>query len=102
MTDKVTCGLCGELMPDGEDARAFLLRAADGKHRIVSSGDLIEFQIAEARVEKTFFVDEQTGLGFALLPWELTTDKDCAREKALKERVKSRAASIAGTLMQPV
>lgn len=58
----------------------FLKRAADGKHRIVSSGDLHMMQISEAQSEKKFFVDEETGLGFALLPWDLTTAKDRTRE----------------------
>jgi len=58
----------------------FLRRAAANNHRIVSSGDLCRFQIAEAQANGLFFVDE-TGLGFALLPWDLTTDKDRQREQ---------------------
>ena len=53
-------------------ALEFLKRAADGKHRIVSSGDLHVMQISEAQANKLFFVDDQTGLGWALVPWELT------------------------------
>ncbi len=62
-------------------ALEFLKRAADGKHRIVSSGDLHAMQISEAQAEKKFFVDEETGLGWALVPWELTTAKDRHREE---------------------
>jgi len=61
-------------------ALEFLKRAADGKHRIVSSGDLHVMQISEAQANKLFFVDDQTGLGWALVPWELTTAKDRHRE----------------------
>lgn len=67
-------------MTDG--ALEFLRRAADGKHRIVSSGDLHEMQIAEARADGRFYVEPGGGLGWALLPWELTTAKDKARERA--------------------
>ncbi len=59
----------------------FLKRAADGKHRIVSSGDLHVMQISEAQANKLFFVDDETGLGWALVPWELTTAKDRNREE---------------------
>ena len=62
--------------------RTFVLRAAS-EGRIVSSGDLTMHQISEARAKNRFWVDEETGLGFALLPWELTTDKDRRREDAL-------------------
>ena len=64
----------------------FLKRAADGKHRIVSSGDLHVMQISEAQANKLFFVDDQTGLGWALVPWELTTAKDRHREEAFFTR----------------
>lgn len=62
------------------NAMEFLKRAANG-HRIVSTGDLNEWQIAEAMREKKMFVDSESGLGFVLLPWELTTDKDRERER---------------------
>jgi hypothetical protein len=62
-----------------ETAEDFLVRAASTGGRVVSSNDLNEFQIAEARREFKFFVTEG-GLGFAILPWELTTDKDRKRE----------------------
>ena len=52
------------------------------KGRIVSSGDLTDFQIAEFRAKGAFFVDDETGLGWADVPWDLTTEKDRAREKA--------------------
>lgn len=58
----------------------FLKRAADGKHRIVSSGDLTLLQIAEARAANLFYVEPSCVFGWALLPWELTTDKDRQRE----------------------
>ena len=64
----------------------FLRRSADGKHRIVSSGDLHVMQISEAQANKLFFVDEQTGLGWALVPWELTTAKDRHREQGFFTR----------------
>ena len=62
-------------------ALEFLRRAAEGNHRIVSSGDLHEMQISEAQANNLFFVDDETGLGWALVPWELTTEKDRNREE---------------------
>lgn len=59
----------------------FLKRCADGNYRIVSTGDLVEMQIAQARSQDTMFVDDETGLGWVLLPWRLTTNKDLQREK---------------------
>lgn len=64
----------------------FLRRCASGQHRIVSTGDLLDMQIREARSEDRMFVDDETGLGFVLLPWELTTDKDLNRERHLRAR----------------
>lgn len=61
------------------EALTFLKRAADGEHRIVSSGDLTTFQIAEAQSQGRFYVEPGGGLGWALLPWHLTTDKDQQR-----------------------
>jgi hypothetical protein len=72
-------------MTDG--ALEFLYRAADGKHRIVSTGDLHEMQIAEARTEGRMFVEPGGGLGWVLLPWELTTSKDKEREQRLASTV---------------
>ena len=63
-------------------AMEFLKKSSYGKHRIVSSGDLNQWQISEAQVNKLFFVDEESGLGWALVPWELTTQKDRQREEA--------------------
>lgn len=59
-----------------ESARDFLVRAAKQGGRIVSSGDLIQIQIIEAQRNGDFWVDEETGLGFAILPWKLTTMND--------------------------
>ncbi len=69
-------------MPTANESKAieFLQRTATDNARIVSSNDLTYFQIAEARASKRFFVDEETGFGWALLPWDLTTDKDRQRE----------------------
>lgn len=64
-------------------ASNFLLKCAEGNCRIVSSGDLLHCQIVEAQARGNFFVDEATGLGFALLPFELSTEKDKQREFAL-------------------
>ncbi len=47
--------------------------------RIVSSNDLTQHQIAEAQATGRWFV-APNGLGWALLPWNLTTDKDRQRE----------------------
>jgi hypothetical protein len=62
-----------------ETAEDFLLRSSNLNGRIVNSDDLSDLQISEARKEFRFFVTEQ-GLGFAILPWELTTRKDRKRE----------------------
>ena len=67
-------------------ALEFLRRCANGNHRIVSTGDLLELQIREASSEDRMFIDDDTGLGFVLLPWELTTDKDRKRERDLRAR----------------
>ena len=67
-------------MPDPtKNLRDFLMLATN-EMRIVSSGDMTELQIAEARQANRFYVDEETGLGFAAIPWELTTSKDRKRE----------------------
>lgn len=67
-------------LPVADGAFEFLKRAADGEHRIVSSGDLTEIQIAEAQACGRFYVEPGGGLGWALLPWSLTTTKDRDRE----------------------
>lgn len=66
------------------NALEFLMKLAKDDGRIVSTGDLHEMQISEARVNDRMFVDEETGLGFVILPWALTTDKDKERELALR------------------
>ena len=50
-------------------------------YRIVSTGDLTEFQILEAQSEKRIYVEPNGGLGWVALPWDLTTTKDRDREK---------------------
>lgn len=60
----------------------FLILCSDCRGRIVSSGDLTELQIAEARIQDRFFSDEDTGLGWAYLPWAFGTIKDDLRECA--------------------
>jgi hypothetical protein len=71
-------------MSDG--ALEFLKRACDGKHRIVSSGDLTTIQIAEFQAAKLFYVEPGGGMGWALVPWELTTPKDRQREELYFKR----------------
>lgn len=62
-------------------ADQLLLRAIEIKGRVVSSNDLNQWQISEARSLGNFYVSQE-GYGWAALPWELTTDKDRNREKA--------------------
>ena len=79
------CGLFIDIsvMPRAIDladgALAFLKRTTE--HRIVSSGDLTTLQIAEAQARGLFYVEPGGGFGWALVPWDLTTPKDRAREK---------------------
>lgn len=71
-----------------DGALEFMKKFVDG-HRIVSTGDLTEFQISEARVEGRLYVESTQphgGIGWVALPWELTTTKDKQREKILAER----------------
>ncbi len=79
--------------PSDDGALAFLRRAADGQHRIVSSGDLTTLQIAEARATGRFYVEPGGGLGWALLPWNFSTDKDKQREWPLCRRWSEEAQS---------
>ena len=58
------------------------LRKFSSGHRIVSSNDLTQFQISEAQSLDKFFIDAETGYGWAALPWTLTTDQDRARERS--------------------
>lgn len=59
---------------------SFIKKFSNG-HRIVSTNDLTEFQIAEAREENRLYVDELSGLGWIALPWDITTLKDRNRER---------------------
>jgi hypothetical protein len=59
----------------------FMRLSASINGRIVSSNDLNKWRIAEARINNRFFVDDETGYGWAILPWELPTDKDRDRER---------------------
>lgn len=70
----------------GKSAETFLRQCAENGGRIVSSGDLTEMQISEAQANDRFYVDEETGLGWAILPWDLTTEKDLAREIEYQRR----------------
>lgn len=67
---------------NNDGALAFMKKFVDG-HRIVSTGDLTEFQISEARIEDRLYVEPGEGLclGWVALPWELTTSQDREREK---------------------
>ena len=62
-----------------DDALAFMKKFVDG-HRIVSTGDLTDFQISNAKVEGRMYVEPSGGLGWVALPWDLTTTKDKQRE----------------------
>lgn len=53
----------------------FLRRLAKEGGRIVSTAELTVMQIEDARLNRRIFVDEETGLGFVLLPWEFRTNK---------------------------
>ena len=57
----------------------FLKKFVDG-HRIVSTGDLTDFQISNAKAENRFYVEPNGGLGWVALPWDLSTPKDKDRE----------------------
>lgn len=63
-----------------DGALEFMKRAATGEYRIVASGDLTAMQIIEAQTSGLFYVEPGGGIGWALLPWDLTTDKDRKRE----------------------
>ena len=65
---------------NNDGALAFLKKWVDG-HRIVSTGDLTDFQISNAQVEGRMYVEPNGGLGWVALPWELTTSKDLSRER---------------------
>lgn len=82
---RVSPSPCDKCKGREAEALEFLRRAATETGRIVSSGDLLAIQIVEAQATGRFFVDKGTSLGFALLPWDLTTDKDKDRERRLIE-----------------
>jgi len=63
-----------------ETAEQFLAKAVSRGGRVVSSNDLNKWQLSEARVKGNWWVSEE-GFGWAILPWELTTDKDRDRER---------------------
>mgnify|MGYP000079537801 CR=1 FL=1 len=58
----------------------FLKLASTGDGRIVSTNDLTELQISEAMARNNIYIDPGTGLGWAFLSWDLTTEKDRKRE----------------------
>lgn len=62
------------------EALKFLGRAAIENSRIVSSCDLHEIAISEFQAQGRFYIDPESGLGWALVPWEISTKKDRARE----------------------
>lgn len=66
----------------GESAEQFFERAAKIGGRVVSSGDLNEYQISEARAKGKMWISDD-GLGWCILPWNLRTEKDRVREFAL-------------------
>jgi hypothetical protein len=68
-----------------QSADEMLKRCARDGGRIVCSGNLTHFQIAEAQASGNWFVTED-GFGFTILPWDLTTERDRAREYGYFER----------------
>lgn len=65
-----------------DGALEFLKKFVDG-HRIVSTGDLTDLQISNAKVEGRMYVEPNGGLGWVALPWDLSTPKDKHREAIL-------------------
>lgn len=61
------------------DALEFL-KLACNVGRIVPSSELTELQICEATKRGWFYVEPGGGLGWAIVPWDLTTAKDRKRE----------------------
>ncbi len=57
----------------------FMLKYSDG-HRIVNSSYLTDLQIALFRAEDRWYVDPETMIGWAAVPWHLTTMEDRKRE----------------------
>ncbi len=67
-----------------DGALEFLKKFVDG-HRIVSTGDLTDLQISNAKVEGRMYVEPNGGLGWVALPWDLSTPKDKHREAVLSK-----------------
>ena len=67
-----------------DGALEFLKQFVDG-HRIVSTGDLSDLQISNAKVEGRMYVEPDGGLGWVALPWDLSTPKDKHREAVLSK-----------------
>lgn len=63
-----------------ETADEFLTRCSTQHGRIVRTGDLLREQIVEAQADGRMYVNDD-GIGFVLLPWDLTTQLDRARER---------------------
>ena len=61
-------------------AEEFLRKSVELNGRIVSSGDLQMEVIVESQANERFYVDPDTSLGWAIIPWELSTMKDRKRE----------------------
>ena len=68
-----------------DGALDFMKKFVDG-HRIVSTGDLTELQISNAKVEGRFYTEPNGGLGWVALPWDLSTPKDKHREVVLSKK----------------
>lgn len=67
-----------------DGALEFLKKFVDG-HCIVSTGDLTDLQISNAKVEGRMYVEPNGGLGWVALPWDLSTPKDKHREAVLSK-----------------
>ena len=91
-TNTIRQVLESKLREHADNALAFLIRACDGKHRIVNSGDLTLLQIADAQAEGRFYTEPGGGLGWALLPWNLQTAKDQQRVQMMMARPKAGAS----------
>lgn len=62
-----------------------LSMCASGDGRIVSTGELTELQIADARANNRMFVDSD-GLGYVLLPWGCYCRKDILADDQVLEQ----------------
>lgn len=89
------------LTKDSMTAANFLTRCAEIGGRIVCTGDLSVFQIAEARVEDRMYVDDR-GYGYVILPWDLRCIRDAGgRASAEATASESDDSRIAKTLTEP-